>query len=165
MRFHKPAGSTDARRSRLRREVSLMIRHLASIAEIVDDFDAAVRFYRDVLGLRVEPKPDSNYADVLVDGLLHFGIWRRSHAAQITFGDVSAVDRIPLGFTVGFEVDAASAADARLAGAGAQRVQGAHTEPWGQETCRFLSPSGALCELAETPWARTLKARVEAHEA
>ena len=33
-----------------------MIRHVAGIAEIVEDLDAAVRFYRDVLGLDVELK-------------------------------------------------------------------------------------------------------------
>ncbi len=31
-----------------------MIRHLAGIAEIVDDIEAAVTFYRDVLGLTVQ---------------------------------------------------------------------------------------------------------------
>ena len=81
-----------------------MIRHLASIAEVVDDFDAAVRFYRHVLGFTVEPKPDGNYANVIVGGVLHFAIWRRSHAAQIIFDDEKATERVPLGFTVGFEL-------------------------------------------------------------
>ena len=29
-------------------------------------------------------------------------------------------------------------------------------EPWGQKTSRFFSPSGALCEVAETPNARRI---------
>jgi catechol 2,3-dioxygenase-like lactoylglutathione lyase family enzyme len=82
-----------------------MIRHVASIAEIVEDVDTAVHFYRDALGLEVEYEPGSGYGLVQVDGTLHFGLWSRTEAANATFGDPSAADRIPLGFTVGFEVD------------------------------------------------------------
>ena len=31
-----------------------MIRHVSGIAEVVDDIEAAVQFYRDILGLEVE---------------------------------------------------------------------------------------------------------------
>jgi catechol 2,3-dioxygenase-like lactoylglutathione lyase family enzyme len=135
-----------------------MIRHVASIAEIVDDFDAAVRFYRDALGLTVEPKPDGNYAEVSVDGVPHFGIWRRAHAALIIHGDATATDKVPLGFTVGFEVDRVEEGEGRLRQAGAGVVQANHLEPWGQRTARFVVPSGGVCEIAETPWARRLQA-------
>ncbi len=137
-----------------------MIRHVASIAEIVDDMDAAVLFYRDALGLVVEPTPDGNYADVIVDGVPHFGIWRRAHAALIIYGDASATDRVPLGFTVGFEVDSVEAGEARIRRANGRVVQADHVEPWQQRTARYLSPSGSICEVAETPWSRSLKASV-----
>lgn len=137
-----------------------MIRHVASIAEIVDDFEAAVQFYREALGLTVEPKPDANYADVLVDGVTHFGIWRRSDAAQIIYGDPGAADRVPLGFTVGFEIESVADGEARLGQSSAWILQPNHLEPWGQRTCRFASPSGGGSELAETPWARVLRAPV-----
>ena len=39
-----------------------MIRHVSSIAEIVDDMDAAVGFYRDVLGLPVKYEAGAEYA-------------------------------------------------------------------------------------------------------
>ena len=132
-----------------------MIRHLAGIAEIVDDMDAAVRFYRDVMGLPVQHDAGAPYATVTVRGVLHFGIWSRAHAAEIVFKDARAVDRVPLGFTVGFEADSVDTATEAL------RVrwtlsQAPQTEPWGQRTSRFMSPSGALCELSETPAARRL---------
>ena len=142
-----------------------MIRHLASIAEVVDDFDAAIRFYRHVLGLTVEPKPDGNYANVIVGGVLHFAIWRRSHAAQIIFGDEKAMERVPLGFTVGFEVDSVHASERQLEKSDAAMVQASHVEPWGQRTSRFTTPSGAICEFAESPWARVLRTQVEADPA
>ena len=128
-----------------------MIRHVAGIAEIVEDVDAAVRFYEG-LGLEVERAMD-DYAIVKVPGVLHFGLWARAQAAESTYGSRDAADRIPLGFTLGLEVDSVDdAADAF----GAVTLRAAADEPWGQRTLRFRSPSGALCEIAETPEGREL---------
>ena len=80
-----------------------MLWHVASIAEIVDDFEAAVRFYRNALGLVVEPKADESYADVVIDGVQHFGIWRRSHTAEIIYGDSTAANKAPSPSQSGFE--------------------------------------------------------------
>lgn len=132
-----------------------MLRHLASIAEVVEDVDAAVHFYRDILGLEVEVH-NEGYADVTVPGTLHFGIWSRSEAAKATYGNPEAADRVPLGFTIGFEVDAVATAEKRLADAGIEVVQPTKTEPWEQVTSRFLTPGGSFCEVAETPWARSI---------
>ena len=132
-----------------------MLRHLASIAEVVEDFDAAVRLYRDILGLQVEVHHEG-YADVTVPGTLHFGIWSRAEAAKATYGSPEAAERVPLGFTIGFEVDDVAAAEKRLADAGIEVVQPTKTEPWQQVTSRFLTPGGSFCEIAETPWARSI---------
>ena len=82
-----------------------MIRHFAGVAEIVEDVNAALAFYRDTLGLEVKQQMGDDYAVVAVPGVLHFGIWNRGHAALSTFGSRDAADRIPLGFTIEFEVD------------------------------------------------------------
>ena len=87
-----------------------MIRHISAIAEVVDDVDAAVEFYRDVLGLSVDHQPGGGYATVEIPGTLHFSVWSRSAAAEATYGDKAAVDRIPLGFSVEFEVDSVNSA-------------------------------------------------------
>ena len=132
-----------------------MVRHLASIAEVVEDFAPAVTFYRDTLGLEVEVHHDG-YADVTLPGVLHFGIWSREEAAKATFGSPDAADKVPLGYTIGFEVDDATAAEKQLADAGITVIQPTKTEPWKQVTCRFLTPGGSFCEVAETPWARSI---------
>ena len=62
-----------------------MIRHFAGVAEIVEDFEAAVQFYRDTLGLEVESLSEG-YATATVPGVLHFGIWSRAEAAEATYG-------------------------------------------------------------------------------
>ncbi len=133
-----------------------MIRHVAGIAEIVDDIDAGVRFYREVLGLTVEHEPGSGYAVVEVPGVLHFGVWARWAAAEAVFGSREHADRIPLGLTVGFEVNGVEQAHRTLTARGWSVAQPPKVEEWGQTTSRFFSPSGALCEVAETPGARRL---------
>ncbi len=139
-----------------------MVRHVASIAEIVEDVDAAVRFYRDVLGFEVKRDAGAPYALVHVPGILHFGIWERTAAAESVYGDPAQAHRVPLGFSVGFEVDAVRAAVERLQAGGANVLHPPRQEPWGQTTARLLSPGGAVLEVAETPWARTVVSDVAA---
>lgn len=133
-----------------------MIRHIAGIAEIVEDIDATVQFYRENLELEVDHTPGSGYATVLISGIPHFGIWLRSAAAKATFGDASCGERIALGFTLGFEVDDLVNSEKDLRSKSVEIIQGVKTEPWGQKTVRFLFSSGALCEISETPWARQI---------
>lgn len=133
-----------------------MIRHISSIAEIVDDINKTVQFYRDVLGLEVDHEPGSGYAVVKVEGTLHFGIWGRKNAAEMTYGDENKVDRIPLGFTIGFEVDSVEDAGKEIENKGCHLEQAKKTEPWGQVTSRFFSSNGAFCEFSELPGARKI---------
>ena len=132
-----------------------MLRHFAGVAEIVEDVEAAIQFYRDTLGLEVESLSEG-YATATVPGVLHFGIWSRAEAAQAAYGSRDAAERVPLGFTIAFEVDEVTEAAQHLDNAAVEVVQPTKTEPWGQVTSRFITPSGALCEIAETPWARRI---------
>lgn len=139
-----------------------MIRHIAGIAEIVDDIEAAVRLYRDVLGLYVEHEEGSGYGLIHVSGILHFGLWSREAATKATFGDESAISRIPLGFSVGFEVDSVAAISRDMESKGWGIAQYPKKEPWGQQTSRFFSASGALCEISETPGVRRIAEDIRA---
>lgn len=139
-----------------------MARHLAGVAEIVDDVNAALAFYRDTLGFQVKDQMGDDYAVVIVPGILHFGIWNRGHAALATFGTRDAADRIPLGFTLEFEVDDVDTAAKTVAQAGLEVVQPPHMEPWGQKTTRAVALGGGLLGFAETPWGRTITQQVEA---
>ncbi len=134
-----------------------MIRHLAGIAEIVDDLEAAVRFYRDDLGLEVDDSVSADYASVKIPGVIHFGLWSREAAAEATYGDRTAVDRVTPGLTIEFEVEEVPAASQALARRGLKLIHGPKVEPWGQTTARLSLPSGALCGIAETPWARRIE--------
>ena len=114
-----------------------------------------------MLGLEVRHEEGGGYAVVEVQGILHFGIWSRRSAAEATLGDPKAVDRVPLGFSVGFEVDDVSASSQKIKAKGWTVVQLPKRESWGQETSRFLSPSGALCEVSETPNSRRIISRMQ----
>ena len=133
-----------------------MIRHLAGIAEIVEDLEAAVSFYRHDLGLEVDDSVSADYASVKIPGVVHFGLWSREAAAEATYGDRTAVDQIDPGFTIEFEVDDVPAASRTLEGRSVKLLHGPKEEPWGQTTARFASLSGAICGIAETPWARRI---------
>ena len=140
-----------------------MIRHVAGIAEVVEDVASAARYYTEVLGLSVEHLSEG-YALVDIPGVLHYGIWSREAAADATFGDPQAADRIPLGFTVGFEVDDVEEANQTMSAGGLEFIHGPRIEPWKQITSRFLSPSGVPCEISSTPWARRITQQMRASE-
>jgi catechol 2,3-dioxygenase-like lactoylglutathione lyase family enzyme len=133
-----------------------MIRHVAGVAEIVEDVAEAARFYEG-LGLKVNI--EGGYGVIDVPGLLHFGIWSRADAAESMYGSRDAADRVPLGFHVEFEVDDVESSADEFEG---RVVHDARVEPWGQKTLRFLAPSGVPCGVAETPWARELAENVGA---
>lgn len=139
-----------------------MIRHIAHIADIVDDLDAAIHFYQDTLGLTVEHEEGSPYAVVHVPGVLHFGLWLRRAAAETMYGNPDVYERLPLGLSVGFEVDDVNEAAANLMERGVTLLQGPRREAWGQATCRFVLPGGSIGEAAETPWARQLLSQPQA---
>lgn len=133
-----------------------MLRHVSGTGEIVTDVPAAVAFYRDVLGLEVEHDGGEDYAIVKVNGTLHYGIWSRPAAAESVFGDRNRAADVPLGLSMGFEVDDVETAAASMAAQGITFIQAPKTEPWGQATARFILPGGGLGEICTTPWAREI---------
>lgn len=141
-----------------------MLRHVAGMAEIVEDVNQAVAFYRDVLGLTVEQQNGDDYAMISSPGILHFGIWNRAHAAASILGSRDLAEQIPLGFTLEFEVDDVQSAATHIEAAGQEIAQPPREEPWGQKSLRMLSPSGSVLGFAETPWARRLKQQLEAEK-
>jgi catechol 2,3-dioxygenase-like lactoylglutathione lyase family enzyme len=91
-----------------------MIRHISGIAEIVENVDSAVEFYRNTLGLKVGHESGTGYAMIEIPGILHFGVWSREQAAHNIFGENADPTKISLGFMLGFEVDLVEA-DTRIA--------------------------------------------------
>jgi GrpB-like predicted nucleotidyltransferase (UPF0157 family) len=107
-----------------------------------DDYDAAVRFYRDVLGMPEQmTSPDENDRFVILEaGLATLEIGDAAHA--------EAIDRLEVGrrvagpIRVAFEVaDAAATTDAATS-QGAELVAPPTATPWGSLNARVDAPGG-----------------------
>ena len=127
---------------------------VAGFSSIVADPPTAVAFYRDMLGLPLEPVSGDYVAAEGFAGTRHLGVWPLSDAAMSCFGEPDWPAEIPVPqATIEFEVaDVAGAADELVAGGHQFVSHGARTEPWGQTIARLLSADGLLIGICRTPW-------------
>ena len=108
----------------------------------VPDFDAAVAFYRDALGLEQVADWNSEEGRVV---LLKGG---RATLELFDERQAETVDRIEAGRRVSgtvrlaFEVGDSEATAARLVDAGAEEVAPATMTPWGDRNARVRAPDG-----------------------
>jgi catechol 2,3-dioxygenase-like lactoylglutathione lyase family enzyme len=117
----------------------------------VDDFDAAVRLYRDALGLPEVADWSSDRGRVL---LLDAG---RATLELFDEAQAAMVDELEVGRRVSgkvrfaLQVPDADAAAAELVGAGASRVADAVDTPWGDRNARVAAPDGMQLTLFTLP--------------
>jgi hypothetical protein len=123
----------------------------------VDDLEAAVRFYRDGLGLQTEGivGRDIGHGAVAffdLQGGLKLALWPRESIAfdtGVPLGPRSATE-----FTIAHNVNSAQQVDAVIAqaqAAGATVVKAAHATAWGGCSGYFKDPDGHLWEVAWNP--------------
>ncbi len=126
--------------------------HVTAVRELrlvltVPDFDAALHFYRDALGLDVEAVWPSEGGHVT---LLSAG---RATLELVDEGQAAAIDRLEVGrriagpVRVAFQVeDSVATADA-LVEAGATRIAGPVVTPWNDRNVRLQAPNGTQLTL------------------
>ncbi|MCI3238781.1 VOC family protein [Streptomyces spinosisporus] len=107
------------------------------------DYDEALRFYRDVLGLpeRAAYSSPDGRVTILEAGRATLELTDLNHAAFID--DVEVGQRVAGHVRVAFEVGDATAVTARLAAAGAQVLAEPTRTPWNSLNSRLEAP-GAL---------------------
>lgn len=107
-----------------------------------DDYDAALRFYRDVLGLPEELSFSSSEGRVTIldAGRATLELTDPAHAGFIDRVEVGR--RVAGHVRVAFEVDDATAVTARLAAAGATVVADPVRTPWNSLNSRLEAPGG-----------------------
>jgi catechol 2,3-dioxygenase-like lactoylglutathione lyase family enzyme len=113
------------------------------------DYEEAVRFYRDVLGLRereAHATPDGRVT-ILEAGRATLELADPAQAEYIDRVEVGA--RVAGHVRVAFEVDDAVAATAAAAGAGARILAEPTTTPWNSLNARFEAPAGLQLTLFE----------------
>ncbi len=108
-----------------------------------DDYDDAVRFYRDVLGLREElaiAGPDGAHVTILDAGRATLEL---VNPPQRRYIDAVEVGREVSGkYRLAFEVADAADATARLADAGAEVLAEPTETPWRSLNARMSGPAG-----------------------
>ena len=123
----------------------------------VDDLDAAVRFYRDGLGLRTEGIVGTEFEHGAVaffdlQNGLKLALWPRASIAHDSGLPLGARDAIA--FSIGHNVGSKAEVDhvmARAAAAGAVIVKPAHDTVWGGYAGYFQDQDGHLWEVVFNP--------------
>jgi len=126
---------------------------VAGFGPIVRDTDAALRFYRDTIGLPLAESGDVSTEKV--DGVKHLGLWPLADAAESCFGSREWPSNVtaPQAW-IEFDVEDVAAAAEELRAKGYQLLVAPKTEPWGQTVARLLSPEGIIVGVTITPWLR-----------
>lgn len=125
------------------------VRQLRVVVE-ADDYDAAVAFYRDALGL-TEAVAFSGDGDERVI-ILEAG---RATLEIANAAQVDMIDRLEVGQRVSphirlaFEVDDAEATTATLTSAGADLIAGPVQTPWQSLNSRLAGPAGVQLTIFE----------------
>jgi catechol 2,3-dioxygenase-like lactoylglutathione lyase family enzyme len=131
---------------------------ISLITLAVDDLDAAVRFYRDGLGLPTEGVigrdiPNGAVAFFELQGGLRLALWPRASLAADAGLPAGTHDFAPQ-VSLAHNVNSAQEVDTVLAqarAAGAQVVKPGHATAWGGYIAYFRDPDGHLWEVAFNP--------------
>ena len=106
-----------------------------------DDYDEALRFYRDVLGLTVrEAYGERGRVTILDAGRATLELLDEEHAAFVD--EVEVGRRVAGHVRVAFEVDDAAALTQALEAAGAEVVAPPTRTPWNSLNARLEGPAG-----------------------
>lgn len=120
---------------------SPIVKQLRLVVE-AEDFDEAVTFYRDVLGLPVEFAERDGDAEVVA---VRAG---RATLELVNAAQRRMIDQLEVGrevsrkFRVAFEVDDSAAVTERLVAGGAELVAPPTETPWGSLNARLEGPAG-----------------------
>lgn len=115
----------------------------------VADYDDALRFYRDVLGLREEAafSEEGGRVAILDAGRATLELADLAHAAFVDKVEVGR--RVAGRIRIAFEVDDARAATDAVAAAGAKVIAAPTTTPWRSLNSRLDAPGGLQLTLFE----------------
>jgi catechol 2,3-dioxygenase-like lactoylglutathione lyase family enzyme len=106
------------------------------------DYDEALWFYRDILGLKEQAafESEGGHVTILEAGVATLELTDPAHAAFVD--EVEVGRRVAGHIRIAFEVDNAAAMTARLEAAGAQVIAEPIVTPWSSLNARLEAPAG-----------------------
>jgi lactoylglutathione lyase len=125
--------------------------HQLRLVVTTDDYDEALRFYRDVLGLKELGafSSEDGRVTILEAGRATLELTDPRHAAFID--EVEVGRRVAGHIRVAFEVDDGEEATRRLADAGARVLAEPTRTPWGSLNSRLEGPAALQLTLFQEP--------------
>lgn len=117
----------------------------------VDDFDTALAFYRDALGLTelADWTSDDGRVVLLDAGRATLELFDEAQAAHVD--EIEAGGRVSGTIRFAFDVPSSEETADRLVAAGAGRVADPVTPPWGGRNARVQAPDGMQLTLFSEP--------------
>jgi catechol 2,3-dioxygenase-like lactoylglutathione lyase family enzyme len=113
----------------------------------VENLDASIHFYRDLLGIPLVSDLDHGGDDRWISGAHAATSWH--DGAFLHFALYQSKGVVTRGVQIGFPVDDLEAAHKRLVAAGVRIDHPPRNEPWGK-TARYVDPDGNSVSLTET---------------
>lgn len=112
------------------------------VALTVEDFDQAVAFYRDALGLAQLEDWSSEAGRVILLNAGRATLELLDEAQAATVDEIEAGRRVSGAVRIALEVADSDETARRLAAAGADQVAPPVTTPWGDRNARLQAPDG-----------------------
>ena len=120
------------------------MRRVDYVIRFVQDLEASVAFYRDVLGVPLKLEGDG-YVEFDTENV-KLGLYERRKLPELLG---TAPERAGPDGEVVFVVDDVNAWAERLDQAGIARLSGPTDRPWGHRTIHLADPDGLVVELAQ----------------
>jgi lactoylglutathione lyase len=125
--------------------------HQLRVVVTADDYDEALRFYRDVLGLPELGAFSGEHGHVTILGAGRATLELTDPAHAVYIDEVEVGRRVAGHIRIAFEIDNAEEATRRLAEAGATVIAEPTRTPWGSRNSRLEAPAGLQLTLFQEP--------------
>jgi catechol 2,3-dioxygenase-like lactoylglutathione lyase family enzyme len=148
----------NATRSAVQQFEGIKVLFVSGFGPVVRDAAESRRFYKDTLGLPLEPQQGGDpgyFHSEKIAGTKHFALWPLEDAANSCFGQKAWPKDFPVPQAwLEFDVEDVASSARELKQRGYRMLVEERKEPWGQTVSRLLSPEGILVGLVITPWLR-----------
>ena len=121
-----------------------MFKQLLAVCLLVKDFDKALAFYRDTLGLELNSQ-DGKYADFKLEGT-SLAIFQKSDATAMFPAEHMKSGG---GAVLAFQVEDIDKACNELKSKGVEVFEGPKTTSWGQTVAYFKDPDNNIWEISK----------------